>query len=184
MSPLSKAIVPFVAGFVVVASAQAQLLLTWETPVTLKQQDLDMIRSAVTNEVHGKPVGTATSWSNPASGNAGSIRLVKKLTRKAQQCEDIEYLVRSGGRRSTLSTIISSAAYNRTEPGKSRKVDGPGSRRIDPLQKRKIFDPRHGGKGSRLNAGMPTAEPAPPASLNDVDTLQPNMLGVRIVGIL
>ena len=43
---------------------------------------VDMIRSAVTNQVHGKPVGTTTYWSKPASGNAGS---------------DIGYTVRSGG---------------------------------------------------------------------------------------
>jgi surface antigen len=51
----------------------------------------------VTNQVHGKPVGTVASWSNPASGNSGSVKLVKKLRRKNQQCEDIEYAVRSGG---------------------------------------------------------------------------------------
>jgi hypothetical protein len=36
-------------------------------------------------------------WSNPASGNSGFIKLGKKLTRKKQQCEEIEYTVRSGG---------------------------------------------------------------------------------------
>jgi hypothetical protein len=33
----------------------------------------------------------------PASGNSGSIKLVKKLALKSQQCEDIEHTVRSGG---------------------------------------------------------------------------------------
>jgi surface antigen len=81
----------------VTASAHAQLLPTWETHITLAEQDLDMIRGAVTNQVHGKPVGTNTAWSNPASGNAGSIKLLKKLHRVNQQCEEIEYTVRSGG---------------------------------------------------------------------------------------
>jgi hypothetical protein len=40
---------------------------------------------------------TLTQWSNPASGNSGFIKLGKKLTRKKQQCEEIEYTVRSGG---------------------------------------------------------------------------------------
>lgn len=97
MSLPVKALVPFVAGLMIAAAAQAQLLPTWETHITLTQQDLDMIRNAVTNQVHGKPVGTTASWSNPASGNSGSVRLVKKLVRKNQQCEDIEYAVRSGG---------------------------------------------------------------------------------------
>src|ERR1700719_2498071 len=62
-----------------------------------RRQDLEMIRGTVTNQIHGKPVGTAASWSNPASGNSGFIKLGKKLTRKKQQCEEIEYTVRSGG---------------------------------------------------------------------------------------
>jgi surface antigen len=97
MSLSVKTLVPFVTGLMIAGAAQAQLLPTWETHITLTQQDLDMIRGAMTKQVHGKPVGTPASWSNPASGNSGSIKLVKKLTRKNQQCEDIEYIVRSGG---------------------------------------------------------------------------------------
>ena len=97
MSLLVKTFVQFVAGLMIAGAAQAQLLPTWETNITLTQQDLDMIHGAVTNQVHGKPVGTTASWSNPASGNSGSIKLVKKLTRNNQRCEDLEYTVRSGG---------------------------------------------------------------------------------------
>jgi|SRR5215831_11495903 len=79
------------------ASAEAQLFPTWETHITLTQQDLDMIHSAVNDQVHGKPVGTTATWSNPTSGNSGSIRLIKKLVRKKQQCEEIEYIARSKG---------------------------------------------------------------------------------------
>jgi surface antigen len=79
------------------ASGEAQLFPTWETHIVLTQQDLDMIHSAVTNQVHGKPVGTTASWSNPASGNSGSIRLIKKLVRQNQQCEEIEYTARPKG---------------------------------------------------------------------------------------
>jgi surface antigen len=92
-----KTLVPFVVGLILGGVAQAQLLPTWETHITLTQRDLDMIREAVTNQVHGKPVGTTASWNNAASGNSGSIKLVKKLSRKNQQCEDIEYTVRSSG---------------------------------------------------------------------------------------
>jgi hypothetical protein len=73
------------------------LLPTWETHIVLSQQDLDMIHNAVTNQIHGKSVGTAALWSNPASGNSGSIKLGKKLARKSQQYEEIEYTVRAGG---------------------------------------------------------------------------------------
>jgi surface antigen len=97
MSPNHKVLVPVVAGLMLAGAAQAQLLPTWETHITLTQQDLDMIHSAVTNQVHGKPAGTAASWSNPVSGNSGSIKLIKRIGQKSQQCEDIEYTVRSGG---------------------------------------------------------------------------------------
>lgn len=95
MSLPGKALIPVIG--LIAGSAQAQLLPTWETHITLTQQDLDMIRGTVTNQIHGKPVGTTASWSNPASGNSGSIKLGKKLMRKSQQCEEIGYTVRSGG---------------------------------------------------------------------------------------
>jgi len=100
----------------IAASAEAQLLPTWETHITLTQQDLDMIRDTVTNQVHGKPVGTNASWSNPSSGNSGSIKLVKKLARKGQHART-SYIPRArAARRVTPNTIVSSAACSRTEP--------------------------------------------------------------------
>jgi len=77
-----QTIVSIVVGLIVAGAAEAQLLPTWETNVTLTQQDLDLIHGAVTNQIHGKPVGTTASWSNPVSGNSGSIKLVRKLARK------------------------------------------------------------------------------------------------------
>jgi len=96
MSRAVKALIAIVFGLVA-GSAEAQLFPTWETHITLTQQDLDMIHNAVTNEVHGKPIGTTASWSNPASGNSGSIKLVKKLVLNRQQCEEIEYTARTKG---------------------------------------------------------------------------------------
>ena len=96
MSVYRKVLIPTIAGVMVAGAAQAQLLPTWESHITLTQQDMELIHNAVTNQIHGKSVGTAASWSNPASQNSGSIRLAKKLVRKGQQCEDIDYTVRSG----------------------------------------------------------------------------------------
>ena len=96
MSLTVKALVPLAFGLMI-ASAHAQLFPTWETHITLTQQDLDMIHDAVTTKIHGKPVGTTATWSNSASGNSGSIQLVRKLVRKNQQCEEVAYTVRSGG---------------------------------------------------------------------------------------
>jgi 17 kDa outer membrane surface antigen len=68
---------------------------SWETHIVLTQQDLDMIHAAVTQQVRGKSLGTIVSWSNPASQNSGSIKLVKKLDMRNQKCEVLEYTVRS-----------------------------------------------------------------------------------------
>ena len=96
MSPYRKVLIPTIAGLIIAGSAQGQLLPTWESQITLTQQDMEMIHNALTNLIHGKPEGTVASWSNPASQNSRSVRLFKKLVRKGQQCEDIDYTVRSG----------------------------------------------------------------------------------------
>jgi hypothetical protein len=95
MSTVIKAIIPIFLGLFIVP-AQAQWLgPTWETNIVLTQLDLDMIHAAVTEQIHGKAVGTIASWSNPASYNWGSIRLVKKLALRDQQCEELEYTMRT-----------------------------------------------------------------------------------------
>ena len=92
---LIKAIIPIFLGLFIVP-AQAQWLgPTWETNIVLTQLDLDMIHAAVTQEIHGKAVGATASWSNPASYNWGSIKLVKKLALRDQQCEELEYTMRT-----------------------------------------------------------------------------------------
>jgi surface antigen len=96
MPQTAKALFPILLGLAT-ASAQAQLLPTWESHITLTQQDLDMIRATVTEKIHRKHTGTVATWSNPASGNSGTIKLVKKLILNNQKCEEIEYTVRSGG---------------------------------------------------------------------------------------
>jgi len=73
-------------------AAQAQFLgLGFESNITLTQQDLDMIRQTVNQQIHGKPVGATASWSNPSSQNSGSIRLLKKFPARDMHCEEIGY---------------------------------------------------------------------------------------------
>lgn len=92
----AKVLVPLCVTLMI-ATAQAQLLPTWETQIVLTRQDLAMIHAAVTEKVHGKPIGTTAFWNDPASANSGGIRLVKKLVQQHQQCEEIEYTIRSAG---------------------------------------------------------------------------------------
>ena len=91
---MSMPIKPLV--FVVVAlanpAARAQLLgPSFESNVTLTREDLDIMRQTVTQQVHGKPVGTTASWINPSSKNSGTIKLLKKFTAKNMHCEEIGY---------------------------------------------------------------------------------------------
>ena len=73
--------------------AQAQLLLgpaeeveysRWSTKTSL-----DLIHRTVDTQIHGKPVGTTASWSNPNTGNAGTIKLVRKFRKGNLQCEQV-----------------------------------------------------------------------------------------------
>jgi surface antigen len=72
---------------------QAQLLFgpAWESNITLTQEDLDLIHRTVDTKIHGKPVGTTASWSNPNTGNAGTIKLVRKFRKGNLQCEQVAY---------------------------------------------------------------------------------------------
>ncbi|MBV8119362.1 MAG: hypothetical protein JO081_05415 [Alphaproteobacteria bacterium] len=72
--------------------AQAQFLgLGLETNIELTKQDLAIIRQTVSEQVHGKPVGTTAKWTNPESRNSGKIALVRKFTRNGQHCETLDY---------------------------------------------------------------------------------------------
>ena len=66
MSLYRKVLIPTIAGLMVAGAAQAQLFPTWESHITLTQQDMEIIHNAVTNQIHSKSVGTAASWINPA----------------------------------------------------------------------------------------------------------------------
>jgi hypothetical protein len=73
--------------------AQGQLMFgpAWESNITLTQADLDLIHRTVDTEVHGKPVGTTASWSNPETGNAGTIKLLRKFRKGNLYCEEVGY---------------------------------------------------------------------------------------------
>ena len=86
-----KPLVLIVAGLAS-ATARAQFLgLGFESNVTLTQADLDMMRRTVNQQIHGKPVGSTASWSNPDSKNSGTVKLLKKFTARNMRCEEIGY---------------------------------------------------------------------------------------------
>jgi surface antigen len=110
-----KPLVPIIAGLTSPA-VQAQFLGPgFESNVTLTPDDLDMMRRAVTQQIHGKPVGTTATWSNPSSKNSGTIRLLKKFTARNMRCETIGY---------TLVTTASAAAPEHYELNSCLQPDG------------------------------------------------------------
>jgi len=80
--------------------AQAQWLgFGPESNVPLTREDLDLIKTTLQREIHGKRPDTVATWYNQASGNSGTITLLRKLKRYGMQCEQIAYEMRSRGPR-------------------------------------------------------------------------------------
>jgi surface antigen len=91
MSMPVRAVV-LVATLIVSLPAHAQFLgLGFESNIELTKQDLAIIRSTVDAQIHGKTVGTSASWTNPESGNYGTITLVKKYAANGLSCESVGY---------------------------------------------------------------------------------------------
>jgi surface antigen len=115
MSRLIKILMLVVVGFVS-SAAQAQLLgPAFESNITLTQEDLNMMRQTVIQQIHGKPVGTTASWSNPNSKNSGTIRLLKKFTARNMRCETLGY---------TLTTTASTVSPEHYEFNSCLQPDG------------------------------------------------------------
>ena len=81
-----------IVACLVSSAAQAQFLGSgFESNVTLTKEDLGMMRQTVNQQIHGKPVGTTATWSNPNSKNSGTIRLLRKFTARNMRCETLGY---------------------------------------------------------------------------------------------
>ena len=73
-------------------AVQAQLLgPSFESGITLTQDDLNAMRQTVNQQIHGKPVGTTAFWANANSKNSGTIKLLKKFNARNMRCETIGY---------------------------------------------------------------------------------------------
>jgi hypothetical protein len=95
------------------ASAHAQTFgPAWESDITLTQEDLDLIHRTVDTQVHARPVGTTVAWSNPNTGNAGTIKLLKRFNLGSLRCEQIAYTLTTT-KRSTSSYSESGETFLR-----------------------------------------------------------------------
>jgi len=90
MSTMLKCALPIAFAFAA-PPLHAQLGPAWESYVSLSQGDINMIKTTITGQVHGKKLGTTASWANAKSGNSGSITLLNIWSRDGRRCEQIEY---------------------------------------------------------------------------------------------
>lgn len=106
MRPILKFVVPAVM-LLIAPAAHAQMMgPTWETNVVLTQVDLDMIKGALGTQIHGKKAGTAATWTNPASGNSGSVTLLGISARQGRRCEQSEYRMSSTARPASADRFV------------------------------------------------------------------------------
>jgi len=114
--PISIKPLAFAVAALASTVAQAQLLgPSFESNITLTREDLDMMRQTVTQQIHGKPVGTTATWSNPTSKNSGTVKLLKKFSARNMRCETIGY---------TLATTASNVSPEHYELNSCLQPDG------------------------------------------------------------
>ena len=108
MSRLMKFALP-IALLATFQPAHAQMAFgrQWETNVALSQADIDMITATLAQKIHGHQVGAAASWSNSASGNSGTLTLLRIFRRNGQRCEQIDYRISSSGQGSDRYDLVS-----------------------------------------------------------------------------
>ena len=88
--------ITFACTLAITGVAQAQWFgPTWQTNTTLTVQDMEMIRGMLLRDIHGQRADTVATWQNPASGNFGTITLLRKFSRNGKPCEQIDYRIAS-----------------------------------------------------------------------------------------
>ncbi len=79
-------------ALVVSLPAEAQFLGPgMRTNIELTKRDLALMQGIVNTKIYGSTVGATASWSNPDSGNYGTITLVRKYSVNGRSCESIGY---------------------------------------------------------------------------------------------
>lgn len=59
---------------------------------TLTKQDIKLAENAAREEMEGKPPGTVLSWTNPKSGNSGTVRLIRNRIWKNNKCRQVVHV--------------------------------------------------------------------------------------------
>jgi hypothetical protein len=74
-----------------IVSAQAQLINPFSTKEPgLTTKDMSVVQS-LSDKINNTPGMPVQSWTNPESGNAGTIRFVKAVQKQGRICHQLDY---------------------------------------------------------------------------------------------
>lgn len=110
------------------ANGAAQYGRAMRTMVKLTSTDLAIVRKIVREDFTGKPNGTTAPWSNPESGNSGTVTLLDRFASQGRDCRRVKYFVKPGP--SQPASVIP-ATYELTTchlPDGSWKLDNQAKR--------------------------------------------------------
>lgn len=69
----------------------------FDDSLNLNRADIDMIRQAAREDLDGKEVGSVVEWSNPETGNHGSVTLLRTFEYGGRDCREVQHLIDGSG---------------------------------------------------------------------------------------
>jgi len=79
--------IPLVVALLVSGPINAQYRgFTEILPKGLTPEDLNLIKETAREKMENEPVETVLKWKNPASGNSGAVKLVRRFQLSEREC--------------------------------------------------------------------------------------------------
>jgi surface antigen len=76
------------------AAAHAQPMMNPLRQLALSSEDFAMAGEAVNSLYDAKKIGVTQTWSNPKSGNSGSVKILDTFEYQGLPCRTIEHIVK------------------------------------------------------------------------------------------
>jgi surface antigen len=83
-----------VTGFALGTFAHAQPMMNPLRQLALSSEDFAMSNQAVAGLYEAGKIGVAQTWSNPKSGNSGSVRILDTFEYQGLPCRTVEHTVK------------------------------------------------------------------------------------------
>lgn len=87
-----KLLLSSLLGAVLLLGAVAQARWVNVLPPVTKE-DVEMMKAAARDRMDDQPEGTVNAWQNPASGNSGEVRLIRRLEENGRECRIVHHIV-------------------------------------------------------------------------------------------